>query len=233
MELESLDFTDAVKFLAERAKIPLPDVKYDDDKIKEQKHHKERLLSLLRDSALYYVGNLKKEEAQKHVEYILKRELSSETVARFGMGASLDFNGLPDYLTKKGYTEKEMTDSGAIGKSSSGRLYDALGGRLIIPVIDQFNNVIGFCGRIIDNRKDVGKYVNTRATSVFIKRKNLFNLNHLKKLKNDKLYDPLLFIYDSSEWENKHKYEEEKKDKKAKGKVKVVKLPTAYFRKTV
>ena len=55
----------------------------------------------------------------------------------------------------------------------------------------------------------------------------------LKKLKNDKLYDPLLFIYDSSEWENKHKYEEEKKDKKAKGKVKVVKLPTAYFRKTV
>ena len=155
-EMESLDFSDAVKFLAERAGIPLPEIEYDTEYLREQKKKKERLLSLLRDSALFYVSNLKKEQAVAHVEYILKRKLSSETVAKFGIGASLDFNGVVNHLKAKGYTEQEMIDSGVVGKNKNGNLYDFLAGRLIIPGIDQFNNVISFCGRIIDGRKDVG-----------------------------------------------------------------------------
>ena len=192
MGIESLDFNDAVKFLAERVKMPLPEVKYDDEKVKEQKKQKQRLLDLLRDTALFYVKNLKSEKADKHVEYILKRKFTSETVARFGMGASLDFNGLPRYLKEKGYTYEEMVQSGACGEKN-GRTFDWLGGRLIIPVIDQFNNVIAFDGRRIDGGKEQ-KYINTKETSVFFKGKTLFGLNNLKKVKNEEGIDNVIIV---------------------------------------
>jgi len=194
MGLESLDFNDAVKLLAERAHMTLPEVTYDDEKVKEQKKHKERVFELLKDTARFYVSNLRQPQASAHREYILKRGLSNETVVKFGIGASLDYNGLVDYLKAKGYTEKEMIDSGAVGVNKNGKCYDFLAGRLIIPGIDQFGNVISFCGRIIDNRKDVGKYVNTRETLVFTKGKNLFNINNLKKLKNEKGLSSIIMV---------------------------------------
>lgn len=192
MGIESLDFNDAVKFLADRAKMPLPEVKYDDEKIKEQKRFKQRLLDLLRDTALFYVHNLKTDKAIPHVEYILKRKFTSETVARFGMGASLDFNGLPNYLKQKGYTYEEMVASGAVGEKN-GRYYDFLGGRLIIPVIDQFNNVVALDGRRIDGIKEQ-KYINTKETQVFFKGKTLFNINNLKKVKNEEGIDGVIIV---------------------------------------
>ncbi len=192
MEIESLDFSDAVKLLAERAKIPLPEIRIDDEKIKEEKRKKERLLSLLKDTALFYVKNLKTEKAQKHVEYILKRNFTSETVVKFGMGASLDFNGLPEFLKSKGYTYEEMVNSGAVG-TKNGRYFDFLGGRLIIPVIDQFKNVVAFDGRRIDDIKEQ-KYINTRETQVFSKGKTLFNLNNLKQAKNEVGIDGVIIV---------------------------------------
>ena len=193
MEIESLDFSDAVKLLAERAGIPLPEIKIDDEKVKEQKRYKERLLSLLKDAAKFYAANLKKDQAEKHIEYILKRGIKTEFVAKFGIGASLDYSSLPAHLKSLGYSDKEMTDSGAVGVKD-GRLYDSLGGRLIIPVIDQFGNVVAFCGRIIEKKENVGKYVNTRETAVFSKGKTLFNLNNLKKLKNDSGLDSIIIV---------------------------------------
>ena len=193
MELESLDFNDAVKFLAERAKMPLPEAKYDSEKVKEQKYRKERVLSLLKDAARFYVSNLKKAGSEKHIEYILRRNISGEYVSRFGIGASLDFNGLPQFLHEKGYTYDEMTDSGAVGVKN-GRYYDALGGRLIIPVIDQFNNVVAFCGRVLESRPNVGKYVNTKETIVFSKAKTFFNLKNLKAVKNDVGIDSVIVV---------------------------------------
>lgn len=183
-EIESLDFSDAVKLLAERAKMPLPDVRYDDEQVREQKKRKERLLSLLRDTALFYAHNLRTPAATKHVDYIYKRKITNETVMRFGLGASLDFKGLPSYLRTKGYTDEEMVASGAVGEKN-GRYFDWLGGRLIIPVIDQFGNVVAFDGRRIDDGKEQ-KYINTRETAVFSKGKTLFNINNLKKVKNEK-----------------------------------------------
>lgn len=183
-EIESLDFADAVKLLAERAKMPLPDVRYDDEQVREQKKRKERLLSLLRDTALFYAHNLRTPAATKHVDYIYKRKITNETVMRFGLGASLDFKGLPSYLRTKGYTDEEMVASGAVGEKN-GRYFDWLGGRLIIPVIDQFGNVVAFDGRRIDDGKEQ-KYINTRETAVFSKGKTLFNVNNLKKVKNEK-----------------------------------------------
>ncbi len=192
MEIESHDFSDAVKFLAERVKMPLPEIKYDDDKIKEQKKQKERVLALLTDTARFYASNLKKEQAQKHVEYILKRKISIENVARFGIGASLNFADLPKHLLSKGYTYQEMTLSGVVD-SKDGRYYDALGGRLIIPIINQFNQVVAFGGRLLE-KADFAKYKNTRETFVFSKSNNLYNLNNLKKLKNEKGLDGVIIV---------------------------------------
>ena len=192
MEIEALDFNDAVRFLAERANIPLPEVKYDDEKVKEQKKLRARLLDLLKDTAMFYVRNLHSEQGSAHAEYILNRSITSETVAKFGMGASHDFNSLPNYLRQKGYTYQEMVLSGAVGEKD-GRYFDWLGKRVAIPVIDQFNNVIAFAGRRIDGIKEQ-KYINTKETQVFVKGKTFFNLNNLKKLKNEKGLDSVIMV---------------------------------------
>ncbi len=192
MDIESLDFGDAVKLLAEKAKMPLPEVEYDDEKVKEQKAQRQRLLDILRDTALYYVANLKGERGDAHLDYATNRRISSETILKFGMGASLDYDSLPKYLEKKGYTQKEMVLSGVVGEKD-GRCFDWLGKRLIIPVIDQFNNVIAFAGRRVDGIKEQ-KYINTRETPVFVKGKTFFNLNNLKKLKNESGLDSVIVV---------------------------------------
>lgn len=192
MGIESLDFNDAVKFLADRVKMPLPEINYDDQKVKEQRRFKQRLLDLMKDTALFYVHNLKSPMAKNHLEYIAKRKFNAQTVARFGIGASLDFNGLPKYLKEKGYSYDEMVASGAVG-TKNGRYYDFLGGRLIIPVIDQFNNVVAFDGRRIDGVKEQ-KYINTKETIIFDKGKTLFSLNNLKKVKNEEGIDQVIVV---------------------------------------
>ena len=183
-EMESIDFFDAVKLLAENARMEVPSISAQDERIKEQKAKKKVLLDILKDTARYYANNLRSGECDKHIEYIKKRGLKSETLNKFGIGASTGYDGLVEYLDGKGYSRQDMADSGAVGVKN-GKYYDALAGRLIIPVIDQFGNVVAFCGRIIEDRKDVGKYVNTRETMVFTKGKTLFNLNNLKKAKNE------------------------------------------------
>lgn len=192
MEIESLDFNDAVKFLAERVKMPLPEVRYDDEKIREQKKQKERILDLLKDTARFYAMNLRTDGAQKHLEYILKRRIPTECVAKFGIGASLNFNSLVSYLKEKGYTYEEMLLSGAVDVKD-GKYYDSLGGRLIIPIINQFNQVVAFGGRLLE-KADFAKYKNTRETFVFSKSNNLYNLNNLKKLKNEKGLSSVIIV---------------------------------------
>lgn len=192
MEIESLDFNDSVKLLAERAKIPLPEVKYDNEQIKEQKKKKERALDLLRDTALFYVKNLRTDKAYKHAEYILKRKISTESISTFGIGASLNFEDLPRYLKEKGYTYEEMISSGVVDVKN-GRYYDSLGGRLIIPIINQFGQVVAFGGRLLE-KADFAKYKNTKETFVFSKSNNLYNLNNLKKLKNEEGLNGVIMV---------------------------------------
>ena len=187
-EMESLDFAEAVKLLADRAKMPMPEFDVNDTAIKEQKQKREKIYALLKDAARYYASVLRSGLSPAHEEYIAKRKLSKATVDMFGIGASTGYDGLVEHLKNKGYSYEDMVDSGVVGKNERGgrtSYYDALAGRLIIPVIDGFNNVVAFCGRIIIDRKDVGKYVNTKETVVFTKGKTLFNLNNLKKYKNE------------------------------------------------
>ena len=187
-EMESVDFADAVKMLADRAKMSMPEMDVNDTAIKEQKKKREVLYAILKDAARYYARVLRSDLGAAHKAYIEKRKLSKATVDVFGIGASTGYDGVVKELSAKGYSYQDMVDSGVVGKTErNGRTsyYDALAGRLIIPVIDAFGNVVAFCGRIITDRKDVGKYVNTKETAVFTKGKTLFNLNNLKKYKNE------------------------------------------------
>ena len=154
--------------------------------------YKEKIYEILRETAIFYAKNLKSEKADKHIEYIIKRKISSDVVAKFGLGASLSFNELPIYLKGKGYTYEEMTEAGVVD-SKDGRFYDSLGGRLIIPLINQFNQVVAFAGRLLE-KSDFAKYKNTRETPVFTKGQNLFNINNVKKLKNEKGLESLIIV---------------------------------------
>lgn len=184
MELESLPFYDAVKFLANRAKISLPEANYDNERTAELKRKKDRLLKIMLTSAKFYLQNLYSGQAEAHMEYIARRELSPGTVKKFGLGASLDYNSLPTLLQDMGFTREEILESGACVETEQKRLIDAQATRLIIPIINAMDEVIAFGGRILGQKTDrVAKYKNTKDTMLFNKRKNLFNLNLLKKYK--------------------------------------------------
>lgn len=180
-EIESVDFVDAVKILAERVKMPLPDLNIDSEKTLEQMRKRDQILKILNDCAHFYLRNLNSGKADAHVQYILDRKLSSPTVRKFGLGASLDFKSLPQYLLDKGYRKDDILDSGAVTTSDNG-LIDAQGGRLIFPIINTFNDVVAFGGRVLE-KTDFAKYKNTKETSVFNKSKNLYNINLVKMQK--------------------------------------------------
>lgn len=181
-EIESVDFIDAVRILAERAKLSMPDISFDSEKTLEQKRKRDQVLKILNECAHFYLKNLNSGKADAHVQYILDRKLSSPTVRKFGLGASLDFKTLPQFLLDRGYRRDDILDSGAVTASDSGRLTDAQGGRLIFPIINAFDDVVAFGGRVLE-KTDFAKYKNTKETIVFNKSKNLYNINLVKKQK--------------------------------------------------
>lgn len=191
-ELDSLDFMDAVKSLAERAKLPMPETGPDNQKTAELKRKRDTLLKILNDCAHFYLDNLNSGKADAHINYILKRQIPSNMVRTFGLGASLNFTDLPKFLLQKGYSRQDIVDSGTVNEVD-GRLTDAQGGRLIFPLINSYNEVIGFGGRAL-RKTDFGKYVNTRDTLIFNKRKNLYNINLLKKLKRTQTVKEVIMV---------------------------------------
>ena len=105
-------------------------------------------------------------KAGKHQEYLRSRGYDHAAVVKFGLGASLTFHELPSYLEQKGYSLEEMKEAGVVDqKEGNKRKYDSLGGRLIVPIINQFNQVVAFGGRLLE-KSDFAKYKNTRETAV-------------------------------------------------------------------
>ena len=191
-EMESLDFMDAVKLLADRAKMPMPETGGNDAKTAELKRKRDALLKILNECAHFYLNNLNSGNADAHINYILKRQIPSHIVRTFGLGASLNFTDLPKYLLSKGYSRQDIVDSGTVN-DVNGRLTDAQGGRLIFPIINSYGEVIAFGGRAL-KKTDFGKYVNTRETLIFNKRKNLYNINLLKKLKRTQTVREVIMV---------------------------------------
>lgn len=186
-QIESTDFIGAVRILANRAKMEVPEsADYDGEKAAEIKRQKDTVLKILLDTARFYLSNLYggDERAQAHLDYIQRRKISPSVAKKFGLGASLDYRSLPAYLTGKGYKREDLLASGAVSEDRHGKLTDSLAGRLIFPIINSLDEVVAFGGRVME-KTDFAKYKNTRETIVFNKRKNLYNINLLKKLKRE------------------------------------------------
>lgn len=192
-EMESTDFMGAVRILAARAKMPVPEGDFDNERAAELKRKRDIMVKILLDSAKFYLANLYGGSAQAHLEYISRRKLSPTTVKKFGLGASLDFYSLPDYLAGKGYTKEELIDSGVLTESRNGKLIDSQGGRLIFPIINAFDEVVAFGGRLLE-KADFAKYKNTKETMVFNKSKTLYNINLLKKLKREQTIREVIVV---------------------------------------
>lgn len=179
MKRENLDFIDALKFLAERAGIPMP--KWDKS-LKSEKNSQERnmILNINREARLYFYKNLLSSKiAIQHIKF--KRNLSANTALRvYNMGfASEGYLTLVGYLRQLGFNDMDIAKSGLAHMNSSGVIYDFFRTRLMIPIIDIRGNVIAFGGRTLDN--STPKYLNSPDTPVFKKSEQLFSLNIAKK----------------------------------------------------
>ena len=192
MRIEGLDFVEALKLLADRAGIVLPE---DGDIAIDSKKHKlkQRIYEINKLTARFFYDNLTKtEEGKIGLNYLLSRGMTPKTITSFGLGYSPDkFDSLLGYLRKKGYTDDEMAEAGVIVKSN-GKVFDRFMGRVMYPIIDLRGNVIGFGGRTLSdklqaNGKKPAKYLNTSNTLVFDKGRNLFNLNLAKKSNETKM----------------------------------------------
>lgn len=179
MEIENLSYPDAVRFLAKRAGIPVPE-----DRPDENSHRRERMLELNRDAARFFHSMLREPAGETARKYIERRRISSAMVTRFGLGAAPDsWDSLANAMRQKGYTKAELLDAGLAraSKKGDGGVYDTFRNRLMFPVIDVRGSVIGFSGRILDEGEP--KYMNSPETLVFNKSRNLFAMNLAKKSK--------------------------------------------------
>ena len=179
-KMESLDFYDAVKFLADRAGMALPELQSSEE-IGQRKKLKERVLLALDYAYKHYVENLYSKDAVKAQEYIKNRKFTRRELEDFKIGYSKNWTDMVDYLRKKGFTNNELISSGICAQKNN-RLFDVLGERLVFPIFNSFNECIGFSARALE-KTDFAKYKNTAETIVFQKGKIVFGINLLKKLK--------------------------------------------------
>lgn len=194
-EIENTDFIGAVRILASRAKMEVPENNFDSEKAQEDKKKRDAMAKIMLDTARFYLSNLYSGDsrAEAHLQYISNRKLSPSTVKKFGLGASLDFFGLPDYLAGKGYSRQDLIDSGVLTEGKNGRLVDSQGGRLIFPIINALDEVVAFGGRLLE-KADFAKYKNTKETILFNKSKTLYNVNLLKKLKRKQAIQNVIIV---------------------------------------
>lgn len=181
MKVENLDYVGALRFLAARVGIDIPE----DNTQNENSVRRTRILEMNREAAKFFFDNLK--SSNEALRYCSQRKLDGATLKHFGIGyAPGDFHALTDYMKGKGYSENELITGFLCGKSQkTNGAYDYFRGRLIFPIINTSSEIIGFGGRVLDNSKP--KYLNTSDTPAFKKSKNLFALNFAKNNCSDSL----------------------------------------------
>jgi len=178
MEEENLPFPDAVRFLAKRAGMRVPE----DEGDREAGRRRQRLLDLNRDAARFYYRLLQQSEGQAVRDYLERRRIRKATAVKFGMGASPDaWDALLNEMTSRGYTKSELLTAGLIVDNKKGGFYDKFRNRLMLPVIDTRGDVVAFGSRVLD--KSEPKYMNSSETPVYSKRRCLYGLNLAKKTK--------------------------------------------------
>ena len=175
MEYENFTFLEALKFLADRAGVTLPEIEYSKE-AKAQADLKATLLEINKLAASYFYYKLRQPEGKAAYDYLTGRELSEETISKFGLGYSDKYsNDLYQYLKKKKYSDEILRDSGLFNVDEKRGMYDKFWNRVIYPIMDVNNRVIGFGGRVMGEGKP--KYLNSPETKVFDKSRNLYGLN--------------------------------------------------------
>ncbi len=179
--IENLDYIDAVKMLAQRAGMQMPEDGYDDSLGKKRRV----ILEINRETARFYHSYLMSPEGKRGLDYFKSRGLSKKTITKFGLGyAPDDWDKLLKHLKEQGYSIGNMLDAGVIKRSQKDSYYDTFRDRVMTPIIDVRGNVIAFGGRVLDPSIP-NKYINTSDTLVYKKTNELFNMNNAKDSKSE------------------------------------------------
>ena len=175
MEYENYTFPEALKFLADRAGVSLPEEEYSEEaRAKESKRTK--LLAANKEAAKYFYYCLRSPKGALGLEYLQKRELTEETMKKFGLGyANITSNDLVQYLKSKGFDDETIKDAGLADYSEKYGFHDKFWNRVMFPIYDANNRVIAFGGRVMGEGEP--KYLNSPETLIFDKSRNLFGLN--------------------------------------------------------
>ncbi len=177
MEYENYTFAEAVRLLAERAGVDIPEMEYSKE-AKQKADLKATLLEINKLAAKYFYAQLKTEHAKHAHTYLTRRGLSEETITGFGLGYSNKYSDdLYKYLKTKGYSDELLVKAGLISASEKG-VYDKFWNRVMFPIMDANNRVIGFGGRVMGEGEP--KYLNSPETEIFDKSRNLYGLNRAR-----------------------------------------------------
>ena len=175
MQYENYSFQEAVKLLADRAGVNLPEMEYGEE-VKKRESQRARLLEVNKEAAKYFYYQLRSERGQAGYQYLRRRELSDETIKKFGLGfANVTSDDLVKYLKSKGYEDKLLTEAGLASFDEKYGMHDKFWNRVMFPIQDSNHRVIGFGGRVMGDAKP--KYLNSPETMIFDKSRNLYGLN--------------------------------------------------------
>lgn len=183
MEMENLPFLDAVKLLAKREGLEVPET--GENEAYRQK--RTRLLALCREAARFYHSYLKEPGGQRVQDYLAQRQIAPRFATRFGLGAAPDqWDALTKAMTEQGYAKQELMDAGLAVAGKNGGIYDKFRARLMLPVIDVRGEVVGFTSRILPGEEGA-KYLNSPDTMLFKKSRLIYALNLAKNTKRPNL----------------------------------------------
>lgn len=175
MQYENYTFQEAVKFLAQKAGVQLPEAEYSEETRKKE-NKRAKLLQVNKEAATYFFHQLRSENGRAGWQYLKKRELSDETIRKFGLGfANMTSNDLVKFLKSKGYEDEVIRDAGLATFDEKFGFHDKFWNRVMFPIQDINHRVIGFGGRVMGDGKP--KYLNSPETLVFDKSRNLYGLN--------------------------------------------------------
>lgn len=179
-EIEHLSYVEALKFLAEKAGVTIPEP--DDANYRKEEQLRKRLKEALLEAARYYYKNFKSEKGDAARAYLKKRAIAPATATKFGLGYAPDeWSGLYDHLVSKGFSQYEIQKSGLFVTTKNNKTIDLFRGRLMFPIFNAMGELIAFGGRIIGDGNP--KYVNSPETPVYSKQRNLYALNFAKQSK--------------------------------------------------
>lgn len=185
MEYENYSFQEAVKALAQRAGVSLPEAEYNEE-ARRRESRRAKLLEVNKEAAKYFYYQLRREKGQAGYQYLRQRQLSDETIHRFGLGfANVTSDDLTKYLKSKGYEDKLIQEAGLAAFDEKYGMHDKFWNRVMFPIQDINHRVIGFGGRVMGDGKP--KYLNSPETMIFDKSRNLYGLNFARTARTNNI----------------------------------------------